>query len=123
MIPLVKLPRSRRWSFALVAALLIGLIIQWAAVRANSNDYYAAMGVDNSPEAMRRVLFDPAAAPIPAQLRLYLKGQTLPLVMADLGARSLPPPWPWIAPGFLVSGLTLAAWYIGRTLYFGSGAR
>jgi hypothetical protein len=79
------------------------------------------MGVDNSPEAMRRVLFDPAAAPIPAQLQLYFRGQTVPLIMADLGARSLPPPWLWIVPGLLVGGLTLAAWSLGRALCVGSG--
>jgi hypothetical protein len=121
MIPLVKLPSARRWSVALIAALLIGLVIQWAAVRANSNDYYAAMGVDTSLEAMRRVLFDPAAAPIPAQLQLYWRGQTVPLIMADLGARSLPPPWSWLVPGLLVGGLTLAAWSLGRALCVGSG--
>ncbi|MCC7205976.1 MAG: glycosyltransferase family 39 protein, partial [Anaerolineae bacterium] len=85
MLPLALLPERRRtWSVALVAALAVAAPLQWAAVRANSNDFYAAMNVQNDPAALRAVLFDPAFSPIPAQFRLYAGGQRAPLVVAGL---------------------------------------
>lgn len=117
MLPLAVLPElRRRWGLALVAALLVAVPLQWAAVRANSNDYYAEMNVQDDPAALRAVLFDPAFSPIPAQFRLYVNGPRVPLVMAELGRRGAPASWAAFVPLALMAGLIMGAWRCIRVL-------
>lgn len=111
MLPLAALPRRRVWEIALVMALIAGVMIQWMAVRANSNDHYAAMDVDRDTGAMTRVLFEPTASPILAQWQLYTVGRTVPLAVARL------PMWGGgIAAGLLLAGLVGAAWQLAQRM-------
>jgi hypothetical protein len=101
-LPLIVLPEKRVWRGIATALIVVGIVVQAAAVLTDLTPHYAALADTTA------LHYDPRQMPQVAAVRRVLDGQTEPLAMFHLDATGLPPTWSVGVPLLLIAGLIVS---------------